>query len=314
MTSTIYGLHATSASPSLARSRAGLACLEASSSSRREAGAAVSVHLVYLDCESGILQLPPIGSSPVVPTRRGQLAVGESREPLVDLASLPRLDLQPGAVGSRRHVNPFGTVLHRFSGEAFPDATAPRVPIRALGREPPRLLPRREDVRPLALALLLLLLAPVEAAGMNQSERARVRVLWNSTPDGVRAPGTWDARLSLLEGPGGFDPGSARPVIVITEVASGAEQRLPMIVDVPPNTFRATVEFPRAGLYDVAAMGFDPRDPKRVTDLGARVRVGPAPARGASGTWWSWALFVTAVLAGGWCIQRVRARAGRRRP
>jgi hypothetical protein len=169
-------------------------------------------------------------------------------------------------------------------------------------------------VRPLALALLVLLLAPVTAAGMKQNPR--VRVLWNSVPDGVWAQGTWDARLSLLQGPGGFDPGNARPVIVITEVASGAGRRIPMIVDVPPNTFRATVEFPRAGLYEVAATGFDPSDPKRLADLGARVRVGPAPAltaRDASGTWWSWALFVAAVLAGAWCLQRVRARADRRR-
>ncbi len=169
-------------------------------------------------------------------------------------------------------------------------------------------------MRPLALALLVLLLAPVMAAGMRQN--ARVRVLWNSAPHGVRAGGTWDARLSLLQGPGGFDPGNARPVIVITEVASGAERRMPMTVDVPPNTFRATVEFPRAGLYEVGATRFDPQDPKRLMDLGARVRVGPAPAlagRGVSGTRWSWALFVAALLGGAWCIQRVRARADRRR-
>jgi len=168
-------------------------------------------------------------------------------------------------------------------------------------------------VRPLALALLMLLPAPVTVAGANQD--ARVRVLWNSAPDGVRARGTWDARLSLLQGPGGFDPGHVRPVIVITELAGGAQRRMPMLVDVPPNTFRATVEFPRAGVYDVAATRFDPRDPKRFTDLGARVRVGSAPepaARGAGGSWWSWALFVTAVLVGAWCIRRVRGRADRR--
>jgi len=169
-------------------------------------------------------------------------------------------------------------------------------------------------VRPLALALVMLLLVPVAAASVTQD--GRVRVLWNSTPAGVRARGRWDARLSLLQGPGGFDPGSARPVIVITEVASGAELRTPMVVDVAPNTFKATVEFPRAGLYEVAAAGFDSRDPRRITDLGARVRVGSAPspaARGAGGRWWSWALFVAAVVAVGWCIQRAGARADRRR-
>jgi hypothetical protein len=171
-------------------------------------------------------------------------------------------------------------------------------------------------MRPLALALLALLLVPVTAAGKDPN--APVRVLWNSTPDDIHARGTWDARLSVLQGPGGLYGGKARPVIVTTELASGAERRVPMIVDVPPNTFRATVAFPRAGLYEVAVAGFDPRDPARFTDIGAPVRIEPAPplaaaAANASGASWPWALVVggaiAALLAGAWNIQRVRVRA-----
>jgi hypothetical protein len=171
-------------------------------------------------------------------------------------------------------------------------------------------------MRPLALALLALLLVPVTAAGKEPNDP--VRVLWNSTPNDVRARGTWDARLSVLQGPGGLYGAKARPVILVTELASGAERRVPMVVDVPPNTFRATVGFPRAGLYEVAVAGFDPRDPVRVADIGAPVRIKPAPplakaAATAGGTSWRWALMVgaamAALLAGAWSIQRVRVRA-----
>jgi hypothetical protein len=167
-------------------------------------------------------------------------------------------------------------------------------------------------VRPLALALLALLLVPVTAAGKNPN--APVRVLWNSTPDHVRARGTWDARLSLLQGPGGLATGTARPVIVVTESASGAERRVPMRVDVPPNTFRATVPFPRAGLYRVAVAGFDPGDPARLADIGSPVSIEPAPpsAADAGGASWPWAPVVggaLAALVAALSIQRLRVRA-----
>jgi hypothetical protein len=171
-------------------------------------------------------------------------------------------------------------------------------------------------MRPLALALLALLLVPVSALG--KEPNAPVRVLWNSTPDDIRARGTWDARLSVLQGPGGLYGGKARPVIVVTELASGDERRVPMIVDVPPNTFRATVAFPRAGLYEVAVAGFDPGDPARATDIGGPVSIEPAPplaaaAANGSGASRPWALVVgaaiAALLAGAWSLQRVRARA-----
>jgi hypothetical protein len=166
-------------------------------------------------------------------------------------------------------------------------------------------------MRPVALALLALLLVPATAVGREPD--APVRVLWNSKPDHVGARGTWDARLSVLQGPGGLYRGTARPVIVVTELAGGAERRVPMVVDVPPNTFRATVTFPREGFYEVAVAGFDPRDPARL-DIGPPVRIEPAPrpaaaAADAGGASWSWALAVAALLAGAWSIQRVRRRA-----
>jgi hypothetical protein len=163
-------------------------------------------------------------------------------------------------------------------------------------------------MRPLAVALLALLLVPVSAAGKEPD--APVRVLWNSTPDGVQAGGAWDARLSLLQGPGGFYDAKARPVIVATELATRAEGRVPMVVDVSPNTFRATVEFPRAGRYEMAVAGFDPRDPERLVEIGQPVRVEPVTAAAAGGgAWWPWAVVVAALLASTWTIQRARVSA-----
>jgi hypothetical protein len=166
-------------------------------------------------------------------------------------------------------------------------------------------------MRPLAVALVALLLVPVSAAGKEPD--AAVRVLWNSTPNGVQAGGSWDARLSLLQGPGGFYERKARPVIVVTELATGAEERVPMAVDVPPNTFRAAVGFPRAGRYEVAVAGFDPRDPERFADVGRPVRVEPAAAATAGGgEWWPWALVggaaIAALMASAWSLRRAPAR------
>ena len=165
-------------------------------------------------------------------------------------------------------------------------------------------------MRSLVVALLALLLVPVTAAGKNPN--APVRAAWNSTPDQIRARGTWDARLSVLQGPGGLDTGTARPVIIVTESTSGVERRVRMRVDVPPNTFRATVAFPRAGLYRVAVAGFDPSDPARFADIGAPVSIEPAPAADSGGASWPWAPVVggaIAALVAAWSIQRVRVRA-----
>jgi hypothetical protein len=163
-------------------------------------------------------------------------------------------------------------------------------------------------MRPLALGLLALLLVPVSAAGKEPS--APVRVLLNSMPDGVQAGEAWDARVSVLQGPGGFDGGEARPVIVVTRLATRAERRVPMVVDVPPNTFRATVPFPRAGRYVVTVAGFDPGDPKRNVDIGRPVLVEGATAAAASdGAWWPWAVVVAALLASTWTIRRLRVPA-----
>jgi hypothetical protein len=163
-------------------------------------------------------------------------------------------------------------------------------------------------MKPLALALLALLLVPVSAAGKEPD--APVRVLWNSTPEGVQAGGAWDARLSLLQGPGGFYGGKDRPAIVLTELATGAEARVPMAIDVSPNTFKATVEFPRAGRYEVAVAGFDPRHPERFVDVGRPVRVEPAPpstaATASDAAWWPWAVVAGALLASAWAIRRAR--------
>jgi len=137
-----------------------------------------------------------------------------------------------------------------------------------------------------ALALVALLVVPTTAAG--KEPKAPVRVLWNSTLGDVHAGDTWDARLSLLQGPGGFDPGRAHPAIVITELSNGAKRRVPMRVDLPPNTFEAKIAFPRAGIYRVAAITFDPRHPAREAALSAPVAVAPGP--GDSSETWPWLL------------------------
>jgi hypothetical protein len=124
-------------------------------------------------------------------------------------------------------------------------------------------------------------------------------VLWNSTPDDIRAGGAWDARLSLLQGPGGFYSDKAHPVIVVTKLTGGAERRVPMTVDVSPNTFMATVPFPRPGLYEVAVAGFDPRDPARFVDTGPPVRIEPA-ASPASVAPLAVGIAIAALLVGAW--------------
>jgi hypothetical protein len=139
-----------------------------------------------------------------------------------------------------------------------------------------------------------------------------VRVLWNSTADGVQAGGAWDAHLSLLQGPGGFYADKARPVIVVTELGTHAELRVPMAIDVSPNTFKAAVAFPRAGRYEVAVAGFDPRDPERFVDIGRPVLVEAAPAAGDAALSWPWGLAAgaagAALLAFAWRVQTAPAR------
>lgn len=160
-------------------------------------------------------------------------------------------------------------------------------------------------MRPVVVALLALLLVSADAVAKDAN--APERVLWNSKPDDIRAGGSWDARLSLLQGPGGFYSEKARPVIVVTDLAGGAERLVPMAVDVPPNTFRATVPFPRAGVYEVAVANFDPADPARFVDTGPPVRIQPAGSR-ASAPWVVVGIAISALLVGLWRIARVRAR------
>ena len=128
---------------------------------------------------------------------------------------------------------------------------------------------------------LALLLLPAVAAA--EDPGAPARVLWNSTPDGVRAGGSWDARLSVLRGPGGADPDRLRPVLIVTEMASDTTRSIPTFLDVPPNTFKALVRFPRQGDYTVTVASFDPRRPDATANLGRPVSVAAAaaPAVGA---------------------------------
>jgi hypothetical protein len=172
-------------------------------------------------------------------------------------------------------------------------------------------------MRALVVALLALLIVSVDGAAA-KDPNAPERVLWNSTPDDVRAGGAWNARLSLLQGPGGFYSDRVHPVIVVTDLDGGAERRVPMTVDLSPNTFKATVPFPRAGLYEVAVAGFDPRDPARFADTGPPVRIRPAASRASAGVPWGLAAVIASsalLLVGTWAgARRSEWRAERLRP
>jgi hypothetical protein len=165
------------------------------------------------------------------------------------------------------------------------------------------------------LALLALTLVfPVGAAAKDSG--APARVLWNSQPGGIRAGERWDARLSILRGPGGADPGRLRPVLIVTEMASNTTRRISTAVDVPPNTFKALVRFARQGDYTVTVANFDPRRPAATANLGRPVSVVAAltapPAHDDGGpAWWLWALAAAAVLSAAAGARHLRHRARR---
>jgi hypothetical protein len=168
--------------------------------------------------------------------------------------------------------------------------------------------------RLLGLLALALLLLPAAAAAKDSG--APARVLWNSTPDGVRAGGSWDARLSILRGPGGADPGRLRPVLIVTEMASDTTRSIPTVLDVPPNTFKALVRFPRQGDYTVTVARFDPRRPAATANLGRPVSVAAAPAPppahdDSRPPWWLWALAAVAVVSAAAGARHLRHRARR---
>jgi hypothetical protein len=145
--------------------------------------------------------------------------------------------------------------------------------------------------------LLLVLVLPASAAAKNSN--APVHVLWNSQPAGIRAGGTWDARISVMREPGGLDIGHLRPVLIVTDMATGATQRIRTRIDIPPNTFKALVHFPRAGDYSVTATHFHPRHLDYTANLGHPVSVAPvaapaAPAHDGGLPWWTWPLVVAA--------------------
>jgi hypothetical protein len=159
------------------------------------------------------------------------------------------------------------------------------------------------------LCVLVLLAAPSMAAAKDAD--APVRVHWNSSP---ATTATWDARFSLLQGPGGFASNPpARPVIVLTDARTGERRRIATRVDVPPSTFRADVRFPHAGTWRVALARFDPRRPGRVSPLDAPVRVRSAiPNRSnPRGTHETLALAGLAALAA--AVLALRRRLRRRR-
>jgi hypothetical protein len=161
--------------------------------------------------------------------------------------------------------------------------------------------------RALALALAAALAQPSLAAAKDPG--APVRVQWNSPPP---AGTTWDARFSLLQGPGGFAPDEAvRPVVVVRDVRTGATRRVAARVDVPPNTFRADVRLPGPGTWRISVARFDPSRPARTAAYGAPVRVGATPpdgGRGAPG--WLWPVLGASAVAAAAVSRGVRRRNG----
>lgn len=155
-------------------------------------------------------------------------------------------------------------------------------------------------MRTIALTLVALLLAPAAAAASKEPS-GPVRVLWNSAPADTRAPASWDVRLSLLQGPGGYYGTSVRPRLVIARLDEGGRRLVPMRVDTGPNTFRATLDLSSAGRYSVGVTRFDPRHPARVARFGSTVAVTAAPST-ASWTWIFAGVGVAAVLVAGWAM------------
>jgi hypothetical protein len=155
--------------------------------------------------------------------------------------------------------------------------------------------------------LLLALALPAGAAAKNPN--APVHVLWNSKPTDIRAGGTWDARISVMHEPGGQSFGHVWPVLVVTNMATGATQRIRTRVDIPPNTFKALVTFPRAGDYSVTATRFHPRHLDYTANIGYPVSVvtvpPPAPPRDDAGfPWWLVPLAAAAAAALAWATWR----------
>jgi hypothetical protein len=147
----------------------------------------------------------------------------------------------------------------------------------------------------LSLSLLLFLPALAPAKGIN----GPVRVSWNGAPPAdTRVGGTWDARFTLLQGPGGYYPERpVHPFVVVTDSATGAVRRIAATPDGATNAFKASVPFPHAGSFVVAAAKIDPRRPNRLGTWGP-VHIGPAPSIGSSGgtTNWPWIAGVLAAI------------------
>ena len=151
------------------------------------------------------------------------------------------------------------------------------------------------------LAILVLALVLPASAGA-KSPNAPVHVLWNSSPDGTRPGGAWDARISVMQEPGGLYFGRVRPVLVVTERATGATRRIRTTVDIPPNTFKALVPFPRAGDYSVTVTRFHPRHLDYTANIGRPVTISAprapvAPPRDDGAPWWPWALAALALVS-----------------
>jgi len=160
------------------------------------------------------------------------------------------------------------------------------------------------------LPVLLLLLAPPSATAAKDLQ-GPVRVSWNGAPPAdTPVGGTWDARFTLHQGPGGYDLARpVHPVVVVTDLESGTTRRIHAVVDGAPHAFRADVPFGRAGAYQVALAEFDPRRPRAIASWGP-VRIGPpAGTDGDDSPAWPWILggLIAVSALGGASVALLRA-------
>jgi hypothetical protein len=161
-------------------------------------------------------------------------------------------------------------------------------------------------MKALATALLALALLPATAL-------AKTGLMVDSTPDGLTAGQSWDARFQFVRNDGAVDPvGGKVPYVRITRSATGATTNFPARRQ-HNGMWAARVVFAQPGEYSYSIEGFPPtryRQAFEPVEIAAKPRQ-DAPAvvaasTGGGGSFpWGWTIAGAALaLAGGVIVLR----------